>query len=81
MKVNAFDLKLFIIKIFSIVMHEFQKIFGFLSLSQRTYGDASLLMNALDYEETNKGWGEWEVAIQGNYFVIMPNYSYNGLIY
>jgi hypothetical protein len=48
-------------------MHEFQKIFGFLSLSQRTYGDASLLMNALEYEETKKGWDEWEDVIQGTF--------------
>ncbi|CAG8613244.1 10303_t:CDS:10, partial [Gigaspora rosea] len=42
-------------------IHEFQKLFGFLSLSQRTYGDSSLLMDVLDFDE--KGiWNEVETV-------------------
>ncbi|CAG8584347.1 1782_t:CDS:10 [Funneliformis caledonium] len=44
-------------------MHEFQKLFGFLSLSKRTYGDASYLMSALDYQD-NKIWNDWEASVQ-----------------
>ncbi len=46
-------------------MHEFQKLFGFLSLSQRTYGDAGSLMSALDYDDNNKYWNDLEASIRG----------------
>ncbi|GBC00903.1 hypothetical protein RclHR1_00400017 [Rhizophagus clarus] len=39
-------------------MHEFQKLFGFLSLSQRAYGDASSLINALAFEGTRSSWND-----------------------
>ncbi|CAI2169669.1 3378_t:CDS:10 [Funneliformis geosporum] len=44
-------------------MHECQKLFGFLSLSKRTYGDAFFLMSALDYQD-NKIWNDWEASVQ-----------------
>ncbi|PKY48469.1 hypothetical protein RhiirA4_404440 [Rhizophagus irregularis] len=40
-------------------MHEFQKLFGFLSLSQRSYGDASSLIEALAFEDKNS-WNDWD---------------------
>ncbi|CAG8689829.1 10236_t:CDS:10, partial [Acaulospora morrowiae] len=39
-------------------IHEFQKLFGFLSLSQRSYGDSSRLLDALKFEGGNNGWGD-----------------------
>ncbi|CAG8440902.1 17314_t:CDS:10 [Dentiscutata heterogama] len=42
-------------------IHEFQKLFGFLSLSQRTYGDSNLLMEVLDFDEKII-WNEAEVV-------------------
>lgn len=46
-----------------LVMHEFQKLFGFLSLSQRSYGDASSLIEALAFEDKNS-WNDWD-SVQG----------------
>ncbi|CAG8435805.1 5372_t:CDS:10 [Scutellospora calospora] len=45
-------------------IHEFQKLFGFLSLSQRTYGDSSFLMDALDFDE-KATWNEVEGKYNG----------------
>ncbi|CAG8432918.1 4747_t:CDS:10 [Diversispora eburnea] len=39
-------------------IHEFQKLFGFLSLSRRSYGDSSLLLDALNFEEKTDSWGD-----------------------
>lgn len=44
-------------------MHEFQKLFGFLSLSQRSYGDVSSLIEALSFEDRNN-WNDWD-SVQG----------------
>ncbi|CAG8724332.1 28791_t:CDS:10, partial [Racocetra persica] len=42
-------------------IHEFQKLFGFLSLSQRAYGDSSQLVDVLDFDE-KAIWNEAEVV-------------------
>ncbi|CAG8471221.1 10138_t:CDS:10 [Cetraspora pellucida] len=42
-------------------IHEVQKLFGFLSLSQRAYGDSSQLMDVLDFDE-KAIWNEAEVV-------------------
>ncbi|RHZ77728.1 hypothetical protein Glove_174g167 [Diversispora epigaea] len=39
-------------------IHEFQRLFGFLSLSRRSYGDSSLLLDALNFEEKKDNWGD-----------------------
>jgi hypothetical protein len=51
-------------------MHEFQKLFGFLSLSQRAYGDAISLIDALAFEDTRSGWNELD-SVQGIFIIIL----------
>ncbi|RIA93542.1 hypothetical protein C1645_11566 [Glomus cerebriforme] len=63
-------------------IHEFQKLFGFLSLSQRVYGDASSLIDALAYEENRNKWDD--VSVQDFFIkildVIVQSTAYRDLI-